>query len=145
MTTTPKQYKSYVSIYAGVWLCAVLIIFGVKLLGATQEQMGYLNMAFMGGSWLIIMGLHLYESHRLISYLHQHHPEIWQRLAIAPAFGIWGGVNSFRAFRFLFSEEDGSDPLVHWLKGNYKRFMAFVLLVCFSYPVIFTITVFIWK
>jgi hypothetical protein len=144
VTAQSKQFKSYVSIYAGVWFCAVLLIFGVKLLGATQGQMGYLNMAFMGVSWLGIMGLNFYEGHRLMSYLQQQHPETWKWITTIPVFGA-RGINSFRTLGFLFSADDCNDPVVHWLKGNYKRFLAFVLLVFFSYVVIFTITVFIWK
>jgi hypothetical protein len=120
----------------------VSVLITIKLLGATQDQMGYANMVFMGLSWIPIMGLNYYEGQRLMGYLKRHHPETWRALTYVPGFGF-GGINSFRALRFLRSPDDLNDANVRWLKENYRRFLRFMWLVFITYPILFILTVFL--
>jgi hypothetical protein len=141
MTTPHTLQQSHITLYTLTWIGLIGLVLGIKLLGATQDQMGYANMAFMAVSGLAIMGLNYYEGHRLMAYLKRHHPETWRDLTQVPGFGP-GGTNSFHTFQFLNSPDDLHDPNVRWLKENYRRFLRFMRLVFIGYPVLAIGTIF---
>ena len=99
-----------------------------------------LFMGYAVPTWIAVIGANFYEGRRLSNYLNRHHREKWEYLTSGPGFGP-GGYNSFRSLPFLFSKDDLNDPHVRSLKGHCRSFLKLVLIIFFSMPIVFLITV----
>jgi len=77
MNSVSTSYQSHITLYTATWISLLGLIIGVKLLGATQDQMGYLNMGVLAVTGILLMGVNYYKGHRLLAYLKRVHPQTW--------------------------------------------------------------------
>jgi hypothetical protein len=134
------QFQHHVRYYWFAWatvLCAfavVRFILPPRLIG------GHFNLGdcYVLGVWIPIMLLNFYEGRRLMGYLRKHHPAKWAELTTFLGFGP-GWVNGFRSVPWLYSADTLSDPVVAQLKGDYRQFICWSLVVLFTFPIFFII------
>ena len=138
MPTVTSPYQSYNPLYTRIWLVSSAILVALRFFGTTQDQRGYLLMAYMGLSWLALAGVNIFEGQRLAQYLNKHRSELIKRGRYG--FGLTG-LDSWRMLGLSDAIKKSNDATAMWLLENYKRFMALLVLVFISYPVLFAITI----
>lgn len=79
--------------------------------------------------WSVMIGWNLFESSRMLNYMHRKHLARWETLT----FGTPGSYRSGKVLRFIFSRQVISDPHLRALRANAATativvVMAFVLL-----------------
>jgi hypothetical protein len=134
-------YQSYNYLYTRIWLISSAVLIALRFVEVTQDQRGYVLMAYIGVSWFTLMGVSFFEGQRLAHYLNKHRPEL-----IKPGrygFGLTG-LDGWRLLGLAEAIEISNDTIAIWLLENYKSFTVFVLLVFISYPILFAITV-MWQ
>jgi hypothetical protein len=131
--------KSFIRIYWCIWFVLVLLLLTARFSifnSSSEDELFKLFTIYAVPTWVAVMILNLYEGHRLIGYLKQHHRSTWEYITYVPFLGL-GGVNSFRSLPFLYSKDDLGDEVVAELKKNYRRFAILMLVVFFTLPVLF--------
>jgi hypothetical protein len=138
MPENTLRYQSYNYLYTRIWLLSSAVIIVLRLLATTQDQRGYVLMAYMGISWLTLMGVNLFEEQRLAHYLNRHRPELVKRGRYG--FGLTG-LDSWRLLGMTDAIKQSNDATALWLLENYKNFLVLLVLIFISYPILFAVTV----
>jgi len=137
VNTSKAPFQSNVRYYWLAW-ATILCGFGVAqfvLPPRFAREPNYdVGLYYMLGVWLPVMFLNFFEGRRLKAYLRQHHPTKWAELTTFAGFGP-GWINGFRFVPWLFSADTLSDPAVAQLKSDYRRFIYWVLIVFFTFPI----------
>lgn len=110
------------------WIVAVALTLILRLtafLHSPQQERFNLFLAFALGTWLPVMFLNALEGYRLRSYFSAHHGSPRDFLP---------GV---RFLRWFFSRDSYGDPQLEVLRQEMNRWRRFVLMVFFTYPVMF--------
>src|SRR6266487_5778853 len=115
------RYQSHNYLYVRIWLVSSAVIIVLRFLGTTQDQRGYVLMAYMGISWLTLMGVNVFEGQRLAHYLNKHRPELVKRGRYG--FGLTG-LDSWRLLGLTDAIKQSSDATALWLLENYKNFVV---------------------
>ncbi len=134
-------YQSYNYLYTHIWLVSSAVMIVLRFLGTTQDQRGYVLMAYMGISWLTLIGVNLFEGQRLAHYLNKQRPELVKRGRYG--FGL-SGLDGWRLLGLTEAITQSNDATALWLLENYKDFVVLLALIFISYPILFTITV-MWQ
>ncbi len=98
-------------------------------------------MAYIGISWLTLMGVNVFEGQRLAHYLNKHRPELVKRGRYG--FGLTG-LDSWRLLGLTDAIKQSTDATALWLLENYKNFVVLLVRIFISYPLLFAITV-MWQ
>ena len=141
MTEDALRYQSYNYLYTRIWLLSSAVIIVLRFFGTTQDQRGYVLMAYMGISWLTVMGVNMFEGQRFAHYLNKHRPELVKRGRYG--FGLTG-LDTWRLLGLTEAIKQSNDATALWLLENYKDFMVLPVLIFISYPILFVITV-MWQ
>jgi hypothetical protein len=131
--------KSYIKIYWYIWLSLVIILFAIRFTifrYSSEDVLFFLFAIYAFPTWLAVMILNYVEGHRLMGYLERNHKSTWEDITWIPFVGS-GGVNSFRTLFFLFSGDDLGDEVVKKLTKNYRQLLALMLIIFFSFIIIF--------
>jgi hypothetical protein len=93
MPEAKSSYQSYNFLYTRIWLVSSAILVALRFVGTTQNQRGYVLMAYMRISWLTLIGVNIFEGQRLVHYLTKHQSELLKRGRYG--FGL-AGVDAWR-------------------------------------------------
>jgi hypothetical protein len=64
--------------------------------------------------WSVMIGWNLFESSRLLNYMHRNHFDRWKTLT----FGVPGSYRSGKVLQFVFGRQEISDPQLRVLRAN---------------------------
>jgi hypothetical protein len=137
MQVEKYNLKDNTKIYILAWLSLIVSLFAYKkimIVGANEEKTLNIFFVYMFISWIPLMVINYFESRRLTKYLEESSSDKYEYLS--SAFGKRVGGNGFKMIAFLLSNDHLDDSNVKRLKNIYKRFILFVLVVFFSYPVL---------
>ena len=128
--------RSRLTVYWFVWVSVLLVTLAIRVVAFDERDDRFpLAISYMLGTWLPVMALNVYEGHRLMSYLREHHEAKWEELTYIPGFGP-GGRNGFRSLPWLYSADTLGDPQVALRKREHRSFIAFVLTIFCTYPIV---------
>ena len=141
MPENTLRCQSYNYLYTRIWLVSSAVILVLRFLGTTQDQRGYVLMAYIGISWCTLLGVNLFEGQRLAHYLNKERPELVKRGRYG--FGLTG-LDSWRLLGLTEAIKQSDDATALWLLENYKNFVVLLVLIFISYPILFAIAV-MWQ
>ena len=129
-TTVPtrkaEKVKLNVGLYWRIWIIIVVLLLLARFTvfrHSPENARFILFTVYAVPTWLSVMILNFYEGNRLNSHLRKHH----------------SGVR-VSSLSLLFSKDDWGDTVLGKLRGNYRRFIALVLTIFFTIPVLFLVT-----
>jgi hypothetical protein len=126
LTREPEKVKSNIGLYWCIWIILVVLLLLARFTvfrHSPENARFILFTVYAVPTWLSVMILNLYEGSRLNSHLRKYH----SGSRISP-------------LSFLFSKDDLGDRSLGELRKNYRRFIALVLTIFFSIPVLFLAT-----
>lgn len=134
--------RPHIRIY---WICWGVILLGfvvwrlwfVAPSGRGEDIFLFLCYAF--ATWIPTMALNLHEGFRLTLYLRMHHPGKWKELSSVMMGGSTRFANGFRMLPWLFSNDAQNDPVLAEIKCEYRQFLALVLAIFLTFPIVFFI------